>query len=397
MEPDPMTTTENGASRPRVLMIAFEDGRSGPCRLPRPLNEAGIAVATLAPPANLIGRSGFVAERFTLPAARSARSLLAALEGAVAAWQPDLVIPCDEQVVAFLHDVVRRSNASAAVRTVLAASLGDPGRHEALLMKGATLALARTIGVATPRGAIASSAREGRRIADEIGYPVYAKASFGWAGSGVTLCADDAALSAALARPRAAPVKALARRLLQRDWYPARTAIEVQQAIAGSPAMVAAVAINGRMLAGFSAMARRTVSATGPSMVVEILHHAPMQEAAARMIAALGASGFIGFDFMIEAGSGEALLLECNPRPIQVGHLGSRIGADLCAALAAALRGEGALPAAPCASETVALFPAAFAHGLDATLPAHVHRDIPFDDPALLAAMTGPTEARAAA
>ncbi len=42
-----------------------------------------------------------------------------------------------------------------------------------------TLALARAIGVATPRGAIAASAQEGRRIAGEIGYPVFAKASFG--------------------------------------------------------------------------------------------------------------------------------------------------------------------------------------------------------------------------
>ncbi len=383
---------------PRVLMIAFEDGRSGPCRLAQPLAAAGIAVATLSPPANLLTQSGFVAERFPLPASRSSRRLTAALERAVADWRPDLVIPCDEQVVAFLHDLVRRahsghSDVSPALSAVLAASLGDPARHPALLMKSETLALARAIGVAAPRGAVAASAAEGVCIAGDIGYPVFAKTSFGWAGSGVARCDDPGALAKALAPPRRGrlgPLKTLARRLLRRDWYPERTSIEVQQAISGSPAMVAAVALDGRMLACFSAMARRTVSATGPSTLVEIMHHAAMEEAARRMIGALGASGFIGFDFMIEAASGAALLLECNPRPIQIGHLGGRIGSDLCAALAAGLQGLPIASPCPAEPELVALFPAAWTTGIAASLPARCHRDLPKSDPTLLRAIAWP-------
>jgi predicted ATP-grasp superfamily ATP-dependent carboligase len=100
------------------------------------------------------------------------------------------------------------------------------------------------------------------------------------------------------------------------------------------------------MLAGFAGIPLETASAQGPSTVVRLGAHAAMAAASERMIAALGASGFIGFDFMLENRTGAALLLECNPRPIQVCHLGGQIGADLMVPLAEALAGKPASEAA---------------------------------------------------
>jgi hypothetical protein len=160
-----------------------------------------------------------------------------------------------------------------------------------------------------------------------------------------------------------------------------------QQAIDGSPAMFCAVALNGRMLAGFAGFALQTQSATGPSTIVRIGPHAEMAEASARLAEAMGATGFISFDFMIEDKTGKAYLLECNPRPIQIGHLGPRIGINMCDALARAMRGEAPLQSGATKEAEIAMFPQEWLRspatiaGLDAPL------DVPWDDPELLRAM----------
>ena len=112
-----------------------------------------------------------------------------------------------------------------------------------------------------------------------------------------------------------------------------------------------------------------------------------ISEAAAKLIAAYGCSGFIGFDFMEEAATGRAFLLECNPRPIQVTHLGPRIGVDLCATLAAALRGEAPPPQAPTSEAEIALFPQEWLRDPASLAGASRFLDVPWEDPALLRAM----------
>jgi predicted ATP-grasp superfamily ATP-dependent carboligase len=70
-----------------------------------------------------------------------------------------------------------------------------------------------------------------------------------------------------------------------------------------------------------------------------------MARASQTMIAALGATGWIGFDFLPDA-DGKRVLIECNPRPIPVCHLGGSVGVDLAGALAALLAG-GEVPPVP--------------------------------------------------
>ena len=352
-------------------------------------------MAALCPADNALAHTRHLDRHFPLRDVHSSRHIEAALVRAMRTWQPKLVIPADERTVACLHALVRQTGAggpgrlTAAERDTIIASLAPLDRLDATLLKSHTLALARQVGVLTPDGRSVETPEAAVRVAEEIGYPVYVKASFGWAGQGVTLCRDSADVQAAMGavQPQRPGLRGTIKRLLHRDWYPTDTAIDVQQAIDGAPAMYCAVALGGRMLVGFAGVAVQTSSATGPSSVVRISADAAMEAACAKMIAALGVTGFVGFDFMVEATTGATYLLECNPRPIQVCHLGARIGVDLCAALAQALKGEVLAPIGVTQAATVALFPQEWLR-MPSMLASHdADLDVPWEDADLLRKM----------
>ena len=99
------------------------------------------------------------------------------------------------------------------------------------------------------------------------------------------------------------------------------------------------------------------------------------------MIGELGCTGYVSFDFMEQ--DGQMLLLECNPRPVPVSHLGGRLGVDHAEELARLLRGvmPCAEPLTPLAPLDVLLFP----YALDRTGEGTGRFvDVPFEDPGLL-------------
>ena len=65
-----------------------------------------------------------------------------------------------------------------------------------------------------------------------------------------------------------------------------------------------------------------------------------MSIATERMARRLNLSGMHGFDFMLESQTGNAYLIEINPRATQVGHLTLGLGRDIPAALYSAVSGE---------------------------------------------------------
>ena len=115
-----------------------------------------------------------------------------------------------------------------------------------------------------------------------------------------------------------------------------------------------------------------------------------MAASSERMVAALGATGFLSFDFMIERATGNAFLLECNPRPNHVTHLGGRLGVDLCSALHAGLRpparagSRDTPPLGPHDSGTIALFPQEWLRAPDSAALHDGYHDVPWDDPDLV-------------
>jgi carbamoylphosphate synthase large subunit len=225
--------------------------------------------------------------------------------------------------------------------------------------------------------------------AARIGFPVYIKTSFSWAGLGATFCGsstDVANAAEAALRPNSwSPMRSAIRALLNREWYPTNAPVDVQKAIVGVPAMYNCIALCGRSLAGFAGMRHRSGSASGPSSVVWLGAHPRIADASNEMIAALGASGFINFDYMIEEDTDEIYLLECNPRPGQVSHLGPRVDVDLCAALARELRGEAPNESAPeNGGEVIHLFPQEWIREPRAVVGLGKNLDVPLDDPKLL-------------
>jgi hypothetical protein len=103
------------------------------------------------------------------------------------------------------------------------------------------------------------------------------------------------------------------------------------------------------------------------------------------MVARLNLSGLHGFDFMLEAHTGNAYLIEINPRATQVGHLTLGRGRDLPAALYAAVS-EQALQPAPRVTEndTIALFPQEWIRDPKSPFLRSAYHDVPWDEPKLL-------------
>jgi biotin carboxylase len=247
--------------------------------------------------------------------------------------------------------------------------------------------------VPVPAGRTALSFADAAAFADANGYPVVLKQAWNASGHGVRRCGDRAALARAFSElsARPPPWRLVLRRLAGRDWRPPRQPVDVQAFIPGTPAMSCAVAREGKVVAVLCALTRQTTRPEGQASVVTLCRHAGMEEATAAMVAAFGASGFIAFDFIIAAETGRAVLIECNPRPIQVAHLGPRIGVDLVAALAHAFAGTPSLPPPPevLREETIAFFPQEWLRDSGSPHFAAAFHDVPWDEPALVEAALG--------
>lgn len=328
-----------------ILIFSIEDGRYGPARFPQMLHEAGLSVAALCPGDNILAQSSYLQAHHALPASRNIRSMAAALAQAIKHSPPKMIIPGDEQAVIVLQALAGgrcKSLIGPYARAIIAASLGSPDGFDASLFKSDTIALARSLGVAVPEGRTVDTLEDAELAAKAIGYPVYLKQSFSWAGLGVNACADEAELGEAFrqARPGMARLKALGRKLFGRDWYPVGKPMDVQSGIAGQCAMYCGLAWRGKLVGGFSGVKVEPLFSNGPSKVVKLQANAAMEDVARKMVEAMAFTGFVSFDFMIPAEGGAPLLIECNPRPVPVHHLGQHIGVNLAAALARVLSGK---------------------------------------------------------
>ena len=103
-----------------------------------------------------------------------------------------------------------------------------------------------------------------------------------------------------------------------------------------------------------------------------------------------GISGFFNVQYLIDAATGAAHLLEINRRIVTHTHLGERVGADLPEALGEALDGRPprrSVHAAAGAGDCVAIFPREWLRDPASPYLSTVPCDVPWDDPELLTAM----------
>ena len=119
--------------------------------------------------------------------------------------------------------------------------------------------------------------------------------------------------------------------------------------------------------------------------MVRLIENAEMLTAVEVMARRLNLSGLYGFDFMLEAETGNAYLVEINPRSTQVGHLSLGPGRDIPAALYAALSGnaEQAVPKIT-EKDTIALFPQEWIRDPESPFLRSAYLDIPWGEPELI-------------
>jgi hypothetical protein len=155
--------------------------------------------------------------------------------------------------------------------------------------------------------------------------------------------------------------------------------------VPGRPANSAVACWRGEVLAEIQVEVLRTSDPLGPSTVVRVIENSEMAAAAAALVRRLGLSGFCGFDFMLEEGTGAAHLIEINARCTPLCHLDLGPGRDPVGALTARLTGRAAPASQPTTDNPlIAYFPQAWQQDPSSELLRTAFHDVPWEDPGLV-------------
>ncbi len=389
------------ARPPRLLFLSLADD-PGSDRIVAAMGRLGAACGIIGPADGFAARSRFAEEVFpSSPLASYLPESLALgprLRGIARDWRPDLIIPLDDLAARILRGARLRRGAGAEFQTLIGRSLGNPDHFAVACSRHHLAELAARLGLRVPRQEPALDRAGATRTAAAMGYPVVLKREQTCGGTGVAIVPHEAGLGRAFRR---AWLRAYAKRCL--GWIPGfhmdeAPPLTLQRYVQGSLTFRALACVDGVVLEGISFVAeQRNPAETGASTVLRTIEHEEMTEASRAIVAALGCSGFVAFDFILGA-EDEAYLIEMNARPIASGHLGALFGHDIYAAMMAHLAGTDYLP--PCVVDpprAVALFPRELDRDPASALldrPDEVLHDIPRDDPALVEAYAAWLEKR---
>jgi len=374
-------------ARPTLLLVTFSTDYPAPARMPRELARAGFEVVLLAPPGALAARTRFVDSVHVMPAEQSQPDWIAQLADLARQSRARLLLPGDDVTVQLFIQIVHEALPGVApgVQAELAAlirrSLGDPAGYLDSINKVRLARRASALGLPVPRGESVADVDAALRAAAAIGYPVIVRPAIGWASRGVRVChgADDV-------RAAIAGLPQLA------AWVPPGEACAlVQRFIRGRPVNRAALAWEGREVSGFCrSRLRPPPDAVGAGSVTRYVVLPKVAALNRRLLAGLGASGFVATEFRLDPDTGTPYVIEINRRIVPATHTGALVGVDLAAALFAILeRGEwnGAADLAPENECTLALFPQEWLRDRSSPDLHLFPTDAPWDDPGLFQAM----------
>lgn len=355
------------------LMIFSHKNWVGVSRLPFALKQAGFKVGVVCPAGSYLSSTGYADYKLTYELVAGREEIYKTLQRAFRDWQPDFVIPGDDPALWFLHNASARAAEiiEAPYLNTIGLSLCNPELRRTLEQKTALGVIADTLGIDFPAQLISPSLEDTVAFAQRHGFPVVLKRDYTYAGVGVFICRDLQAL-----RETYAAVSEKAK--LEQDDF------SVQRYVAGIPASVSFSALNGKLLAAFAFYAEATRSATGFTSIARIMENPTMIEAAGKLVGFFGFSGFGGIDLILDD-TNRPWLLEINPRPTPTSHLGSLVGADLCAAFGAAMLGGEPSTVVGKRVERVAMFPYAWVQASHTIGGFAGHHDVPWHDPPLLA------------
>lgn len=387
-----MPVTQRRAA-PHILVFATARWQLA-ARIAIQFADRGCRVDVLAPrghPVECVATVSAI-HRYTPLAAQAC--LMSALEET----EPELVVPCDDAAALQLQALhLRWRQQPERPEHHLALLERSLGNVDACVLAGSRsrfMELARATGVRTPASAAVHSLEEVRDWARENTMPLVLKRDYSFGGQGVAMARRWSEVEQAwtVLTKRPGLGECLLRTLLERDserlldWSrPPQEGLMVQAAVEGQPANRAVACWKGEVLAGVSVEALRTQHATGPATVVRVVNSAEMEESVRRLVRQLGVSGLVGFDFMVEAATGAAYLIEMNVRATPSCHLPNQHGASLVGALLAHLRGE-VLPRvhSRLSPGLVVMFPGEFRADPSSPYLQAAGHDVPWEHPALV-------------
>ena len=363
-------------------------------RLAMALAKAGFAVQAVCPSRHTLRKTSAVRRAH----AYRALTPLLSFADAITAANPDLIIPGDDLATRHLHQLHRRERntgkAGSQICDLIERSLGAAEGFDVVYARAAFAQIAQEEGVRAPKTRIIASIDDLKRCAAGIGFPMVLKANGTSGGDGVKLVNTLEEAERAFRKLQAPPLVARAFKRALVDWdftlvWPSlsrrRAVLNAQAFVAGHEATSTIACWQGTVLASLHFEVLKKVSSTGHATVLRLIEHPEMSAAAEKIARRLKLSGLHGLDFMLEAHTGNAHLIEINPRTTQVGHLALGLRRDLPAALYAALA-ENNLQAAPKITEndTIALFPHEWMRDPKSEFLQSGYHDVPWEEPALV-------------
>jgi hypothetical protein len=317
---------------------------------------------------------------------------------AIEITQPDFIISGDDLATQHLHRLYDRQlesgNGDSRICALIEHSLGKPESFPIVSARAAFLNSAHEEGLRVPATQVISNIDDLRKWVARTGLPTVLKADGTSGGDGVRIAHTLAEAEAHFRELHAPPLVARAakRALVDHDKtlvWPSilrrRPVVNAQAFVAGHEATSTIVCWQGTVLASLHFEVVNKASSKGHATVVRLIENTEMSAAVEGMARRLGLSGLYGFDFMLESHTGNASLIEINPRGTQVGHLAFGAGRDIPAALYAALSGKAVQPAPKVTEkDTIALFPQEWIRDPESPFLRSAYHDIPWEEPELI-------------
>lgn len=375
-----------------TLLVATTDRWFPTARLGIAMARAGFSVEAVCPSGHPLESAGAVTRMYRYNGLAPLRSFARA----IGACRPNIIVPGDDLAARHLRELHRRDQSrgnSGSVCALIEHSVGDPKTFPLLFARAGFMELVRAQGIRGPKTEVIASSGDLKAWAEDAGFPMVLKADGTSGGDGVKIVYTLKEAEGAFRRLVRSPLlaRALKRTLLDRDStllaksiFRRRSVVNAQVYVAGSEATSAVACWRGTVLAALHFQVIKKAQSTGHATVMKLIENAEMSSAAEKMVRQLSLSGLHGFDFMLEANTGNAHLIEINPRSTQVGHLTLGPGRDLPAALYAAVSGEPLkLVSTMTERDTIALFPQEWIRDSGSPYLRSAYHDVPWEEPAL--------------
>jgi hypothetical protein len=379
--------------KPTVL-IATTAQWYATARLAIALAKASFVVKAVCPSRHPMFKTNAVQQRYRYHGLLPLTSFSNAIDRAKA----DLIIPGDDLATQHLHRLheqeSRKGNSKSSLQSLIERSLGSADGFPVAYSRIAFIDIARAEGIRTPETAPIKSASELQEWTARLGLPVVLKADGTNGGEGVRIVRTAKDAEQAFHALQAPPLLARAakRTLFDQDAALVRPAIlrkkfiiSAQKYVNGTEATSAVACWNGKVIASLHFEVVNKKHAAGHATVVRAIDNAEMIAAATKLARRLNLSGLYGFDFMLEAGTRHAYIIEINPRATQVGHLALGAGRDIPAALFSAVSDQTLQVSTPVTDkDTIALFPQEWLRDSASPYLRSAFHDVPWEEPELI-------------